>query len=64
MSEKRKTILAADLLVDHGNEIKKLKEKGATTTKLVNKFGCSRNTMTKVLIELGFDGPEWAKKKD
>lgn len=64
MKEKRKTILAADLLVDHGDEIKELKEKGATVTKLLTKFSCSRNTMTKVLIKLGFDGPDWAKKKD
>ena len=64
MKEKRKTILAADLLVDYGDEIKELYEKGATVTRLVIKYGCSRNTMTKVLIKLGFDGPEWAKKKD
>ena len=62
MKEKRKTILAADLLVDHGDEIKELKTKGATVTKLVDKYGCSRNTMTKVLVKLGFDGPAWAKK--
>ena len=62
MSEKRKVILAADLVVDHGDEIKELRNKGATVSKLVEKYGCSRNTMSKTLVLLGFDAPEWMKK--
>ena len=64
MSEKRKTTLVSDLVLDHGTEIKKLRNKGATVTRLVTQYGCARNTMTKALIELGFDGPEWTKPKD
>ena len=58
----KKHITSADLVIDHGDEIKELYEKGATVTRLVSKFGCARNTMTTTLIKLGFDGPEWTQK--
>ncbi len=61
--EKKKVMLAADLIVDHGDKIKDLYEKGANVTKLCTKYGSSRNTMVKVLMKLGFTGPQWAKNK-
>lgn len=63
MSEKRKVILAADLVVEHGDKIKELKDKGATIEYLKNKYKCSRNTMSVALVKLGYDAPEWMKKK-
>lgn len=59
----RKVILAADLLVKHGDKIKELYETGATVVALKNKYECSSNTMVKVLMKLGFEGPKWAKKR-
>jgi len=58
----KKHITSADLVIDHGEEIIELRKKGATVTRLVAKYGCSRNTMTTTLGKLGFDLPEWAKK--
>jgi uncharacterized protein YjcR len=59
----KKHITSADLVIDHGDEIKTLRDKGMTITRLVEKYGCARNTMTTTLNKLGFDGPEWSKKK-
>jgi len=63
MSEK-KHITSADLVIDHGDEIKRLYNKGMTITRLVTKYGCARNTMTTTLGKLGFKLPNWAKKSD
>jgi hypothetical protein len=57
----RKHITSADLVIDHGDEIKALYKKGMTITRLVSKYGCARNTMTQVLVKLGFEGPKWTK---
>jgi len=59
-----KHITASTIILNHGDEIKKLKERGVTVTALVNKYGCARNTMNKVLVNLGFNGPKWLTGKD
>jgi len=59
-----KHVTSSNLVIDHGDEIKELYEKGATVTRLVEKYGCSRNTMTMTLGKLGFEKPEWAKKNE
>lgn len=60
----KKHITSSDLIFDHGDEIKELKNKGVTVTRLTEKYGCSRNTMTVTLGKLGFDVPNWAKKDE
>ena len=59
---KRSYISSADLIIDHGEEIKELREKGATISKLVKIYGCSRNTMDLTLKKLGFTAPKWLEK--
>jgi len=60
----KKHITSADLVIDHGDEIKELYDKGMTITRLVEKYGCARNTMTTTLVKLGYDGPNWTKKDE
>ena len=58
-----KHLTASTIVLNHGDEIKLLRERGVSVTALVTKFGGSRNTMNKVLVNLGFDGPKWLTKK-
>lgn len=59
---KRKTMLASDIAIDHGDRIKDMYDKGASVTRLVKEIGCSRNTMNVVLGKLGYNVPKWMNK--
>ena len=63
MSEKRQLITTDELFSQHGEQIAKAYEDGATVTTLVEKYKCSRNTMVLTLGRLGFPLPKWAQKQ-
>ena len=55
-------VTVSNLIINHGDEIIALKEKGVTVTDLIEKYKCSRNTMVRCLGQLGFEVAEWTEK--